>query len=576
MVPLPLSEIVNKDSRFGTVVSAIRWLGLQAQGGTKLSFDQMGDLVECFAGKIALAAAGNFVALSEVVGLHPVPVLHAISMLQPSTQRQEIALLYLQALEICSEHGIEVLGSESHELCDVLLTELGISIKESRHSSEQNATEQGFTPNTFARLALEASDFGRFPLRFEHSNLKAVSRSSLLLAARRRNYSDAGLLLLSHSIVFPQDDVEHILDWLERTRRSDGLYGPWELFPGGCTGANLSANVNVVWGQVTRSRLSGAASVRARPDLTDLLPEDLFAEVDRAEIQQGINELKSWIDDSIPDFCHFEFRDQSDLADKLKPLIELALTTWIVKQVEPVEGPNRNWAIQVAQVLGELVDEEKLIEGFRIFPTFTLALLMYPLIERTCGRRSRHAEELYQLAVDRYSTWQERVPMRRMDYHFLRWLFGVNEMQEEQSILTNLNAALISGDVNPCYLSNDSAYDITHALFYATRFGTCALPPSHPALEWSQKWLPELCLSYLLEGDCDIGGELLLNWLQLGLPKDGSFWLAIRILLGNISSSGFAHGPPAVARRDEIMLFAKHYHTTLISLAALVAAVQED
>jgi hypothetical protein len=196
------------------------------------------------------------------------------------------------------------------------------------------------------------------------------------------------------------------------------------------------------------------------------------------------------------------------------------------------------------------------------------------MLEQITGTRHPCRDDLERVVRDPYSLTQERIPMRQMDYHFLCWLFSDGGAADAQALDETLVRCLVNGAPNPCYLANDSLYDITHAIFYATKFGLEPFSGPQKAADWCAQWIPDLCASYLLEDDLDVGGELLMNWMQLGLARDHRFWFAVRMGLLCLKENGAAPGPKRIADYQRLDPFERDYHTTLITLITLLMVAE--
>jgi hypothetical protein len=567
-----LRQVLEQDCSLGAAVSVIRWLRLASLDGDEQGRELLAAAVARMRGILTDAAEGDFPALSEVTATDPISMLHAFACAGPERDAAGLAGRYEAILRSCGASGIDLIPGKVAGLAEQFFRTWGDFPVIA--SGTIAAGDEAFTAADYAVRALEASHLGAADVDPSAPDLLFLSRASLLLAARRRNCSEAGLLLLGHSICFGDDDVAHVLEWLQRIRRDDGLYGIWELFDDSCTAANLAANVNVQWALSARSATKSGPRPRGRLAPFDSLTA-AFAPLPMEDAAAAAKGLRTWVERNIDAFVAGPFRDQTDYGDQIKPLVELVLALWIIARI--AEGSeNAEWARRQGARIAKASAGEGLIEGIRIFPTSILAALMFPMLEQITGDSHPHGPEIRRLIEDNFSERQERIPMRQMDYFFMRWLISGGARCHDEAIYANLQNALVCGDANPCYLTNDSVYDITHAIFYATKFGAAPFEADTATQAWCATWIPELCVSFLLEDDLDVGAELLINWLQLDLPRTGSFWFALRLILHNLNDDGSAPGPRRLLDYQKLSPFERDYHTSLIVLIALIAAVEKD
>ncbi len=565
--------LFNKDTSVATAVSVLRWVGLSALSDpeSKALFRRA---AACLQAWLERASQSDEASLRQILLVDPIGLAHAVS-LGEAGQCSTLVGSYIKYLQECKRLTLEPTRRDKRavvqKMWECLLPEVALSTGIPQPIAGEQPDLEDFNCNSVARFALFHSSFGSRKVQIQHSLLKTVSRASLLMSMRRRNISEAGLLLMAHVILFPDDDVDHVLQWLMRIRRSDGLFGSWDLFASTDAAANLSASVNVAWALDIlgrkRALLVDAPTVNAGT-FDAAIPS--FSRARLYEVERQVQtRIETWLDK----FFTAKFRDQKEYGDKIKPLVELVLALW-VQQRSAITPESRTWARVIAAQLADLLDDEGLVEGIRIFTTSTLAALMFPMLEELVDRKSKFRQELQCIVDDPFSRGQERIPMRQMDYYFLRWLFGADRSSDAKSIQAELARTLVAACANPAYFSNDSLYDITHAVFYATKFGTEEFNADVQSVRWCQKWVPELCLSMLLEQDYDLGAELLINWVQLSLPVDDAFWLALGMIVSAVKSDGSVPGPGRLAEYDSLTPFERDYHTTLICLIAFTVAAK--
>lgn len=574
------AQILDSDPSLAATVCVVRWQGLTPGNGPagRLLADRA---AERFLRQMEAAATGAFDPLAEVLALDPLSLLHAVSLVADPAQRQTLAEAYRDIAQLCADSDISLMPVPTRPLAGQMMAELGLDLPFAQGEEAESEGAEGdplvlntFSPAGFARAALTASQGSRQAVPLDDPALHYLSRSSLLMAARRRNLSEAGLLLLSHRITFPNDDLSHVQSWLARIERSDGLYGGWDLFGDCATTANLAASVTCRWACQVSQTIAALPPKSHPAPRPAWMPQAAFTPLPVEGLEVAIARLKSWVDANFDTFLDLNFSDQTTYGKKIKPLVELILALWLVTKTAP-GSPHAAWAKAHAETIESQTSGEGLVEAVRIFPTTTLAALMFPMLEQITGRPHACRDALERVVRDPYSVCQERIPMRQMDYHFLCWLFSNGAEADSHAIAEQLTQALVSGSPNPCYLANDSLYDITHAIFYATKFGHEPFDASPQTKDWCAQWIPELCGSYLLEEDLDVGGELLMNWMQLGLPRDHRFWFAVRMTLLCLQENGAAPGPKRMTDYSTLNPFERDYHTTLIVLITLLGVVYQ-
>lgn len=517
--------------------------------------------------------------LQNILGSDQVCILHAILLLRQRTQDCRTPQLlnnYRRILLFFEERGVSIFGNaDSRPIARAIYAQL--TRRSQQHGPQFSDEEldaqpcrhleeyliQGFTPSNCLSFAIALRE-NRCCIDTSTGLLKSLFEGSLLSSARRRNFSDAGLLWLAYKLVFPKCSLPFFVEWASRIRRSDGLWGPWQLFDGLISGANLSASVNMSWSFSDNWPLPNACTSSVRSALS-------VDSIATTEIDNSINSMKAWIESAVPQFQLGSLETESDYGDRIKPFVELVLCLWLIGSNRFSCDQHALWARRQAADILPALTEERYVEALRIFPTTVLAALAFPMIEDLAGTNSPFHNEVISIVESGFSISQERLPMRQMDYWFLRELLDPTSSAVCNALNSSLERTLLHACENPGYFSNDSLYDITHAIFYATRFGRerRCLPPR--CFEWCENYIPMLCLSMVLEGDFDLGAEFIMNWVQLGLERDERFWFAVHMLMSAILPNGSLPGPRRIDKYESLTEFERDYHTTLVGLAALIA-----
>lgn len=515
---------------------------------------------------LAASDIRNLQTIQECVSTDPVNLLLAIGTIPDLAIRSGCVREYQRIESEFQTASIKLFSPGNAPLATYLLQHLaGVSVP----SVSLAGIPEQITGPSIAGFALMISEMGRVRIRCTSTLLQASLRASLLRSARKRDLIDVGLLLIAHSILFPNDDIAFITDWLSKIRRTDGLFGTWDLFPGSVSIANLLSSVTIGWSLDVQSkailaqRQSGPIRWVEAVDLPQMPAE--------SEIDKAVSRIFSWIDGHLERFNIFGgCKDLEDYGNRIKPLVELALLAWLAFSVsKDTHSPELEaHSKHIANKLVPHLKWEGFLEGLRIFPTAVLGALLIPLLEDVVGPVCPFRAEVEALAEDRFSAGQERIPMRQMDYWFMRWLFN-----KDQAHIHELDScckkSLLSYCANPILFSNDALYDITHAIFYASHFGGRQPQFSSDVRAWLNRHFDDLTLSCLLDGDSDLGAEFMMCQVYWGTGKTPLYGYAARLLVNSVSEDGSVE-PPHGVKDEKLDKFERCYHTTLVALAALL------
>ncbi|MEL6771364.1 MAG: hypothetical protein AAFP18_09900 [Bacteroidota bacterium] len=167
----------------------------------------------------------------------------------------------------------------------------------------------------------------------------------------------------------------------------------------------------------------------------------------------------------------------------------------------------------------------------------------------------------------------EVVPYRRLDQHYFLSLYEGRRLDPARFVpATALNTcrSLLSMD-------RDTAYSITHTLFYLNHFGRCQMGHDHPARGKVVLVLQSLLPHFARRGDWDVLGELLIvARCTEGFP---STTLDRYLALFQAQRDPGGYSPPSEATRqamgddpDRDRVFFACCHTTLVAALLDVAA----
>jgi hypothetical protein len=200
------------------------------------------------------------------------------------------------------------------------------------------------------------------------------------------------------------------------------------------------------------------------------------------------------------------------------------------------------------------------------------------------GRAETEDSELVQGLLDTcYLEQNESLPHRTMDVRLaLEWGGFAPDLQGWDELC---ETSIIAHRLRVPYVTDASAYALTHALFFAVAFGTRAEPATLLLRKAAvAKILTQLLVTFSLAGHWDILGELLLCWECLDLEETVIYRRAWDLFLGQQQDDGAFPGPEKRSARMEHeelrhRRFGLHYHTTLVALMALAcrqASLRKD
>jgi hypothetical protein len=398
-----------------------------------------------------------------------------------------------------------------------------------------------------------------------------------ILAARNRNVPEAALVILSSILLLGRVCPAALPRWLDAMARADGLAAP-----------SVDCDSYAVDRRHNTAVLLGTCNVYLALHALALPGAALYAGLDRGrprqgrerivlppaqarhcdDLRQSVDRLCSWIDDNV-DRLRMQLRSpRPPVRDTLRIGVEFAM---IIAQLamSPVTPPKlRDWAISTAVALQALFDDERVFRHFRGAPELAPLLRAYLLLPPVSGKNSLFTDEVRELIAEPHAIAIERPPMERLEYLTLCELAGIEFTQESESGILG-RTLLFNARGAPLLFSRNDLYDITHAVFYVTRFGARTKGPVGEWPPWLANYLPSTALSSLREKDYDLGAELLLAELYMGIDDPWVSWSA-GLLAGAVRKDGTLPLPPWVeAAEDPAGRFRHDYHTVLVALLCL-------
>ncbi|MGR5296235.1 DUF6895 family protein [Vibrio mediterranei] len=486
------------------------------------------------------------------------------------------------------EHDSLLVGPDEKEFFYSLYNH-AYNIKPQKSMSIGNilqSTEADYSPLNVLKLCLISSEFGSESIQGKIDDRRTLSSSLdlLLLSSIRMRDNTAAVHAIVSMNILGADISTDAISWLNRLKRNDGLIGTWDLFFNQENNSRLRSTVDVYFAlhscKIDKLALF-PSNKKTMPNDGRLLVKnykELGESCDEKSIlfqwEDLVNESGkcfSWLLENIHRFRLAPgVENKEDFSDRIKQFVEIVIILDIVKNFEYEGGfnPFSEAALTLSDCLKDHLNWEGLVEGIRLYPSTVLASLYLPMMENIYQEKSLHHKEIAEIVNSSFSNHLERTPMRQMDYEYLKERIGL-----DSDIESKLTETLLFGLCSPSLFASDSVYDITHTIFYATRFGKNSISHFPKSVsEWIEDYIPKLAASTMLESDSDLGSELILVSAYSDLKFDGNLSLALSILKDRISNNGTVKGP-FKSERSHLDEFEQCYHTTLVALAAIVESV---
>ena len=169
-----------------------------------------------------------------------------------------------------------------------------------------------------------------------------------------------------------------------------------------------------------------------------------------------------------------------------------------------------------------------------------------------------------------------RTPYRLLDSSYSMHKAGVKTMSESDETYYKMTV-LPNKRFNYLYLSDSSAYSITHTLFYITDMGR-----KHPSyLDYNRITLilRSMIIFYACKGNMDILGECLLDLAfinadeLLNMRQDPLVLACFELIRKAQNNSGYVYSPRHLddSKMTDEDVFFENYHTSMVSLGAAYA-----
>ncbi|MGP3950417.1 DUF6895 family protein [Streptomyces sp. 7N604] len=274
--------------------------------------------------------------------------------------------------------------------------------------------------------------------------------------------------------------------------------------------------------------------------------------------------LCDWLD------SHTEsFRLSGPKTSTLERLRRLSEFTLVLVGMTRTGGPSAAgrygaWAQGVANILWRDLHnaEEELREAVTTWssPQTRALLLAFPALELITGRLFDN----HTWMVRAVTTGTRREDHSNVNLAFTRDLAGLHDCHT--LALTELER--IRSTADPYAVSVQSMYDLTHAIFYATRMGRRRPAWTGDQATWAHQRLEKSGAACLHEHDLDLAAESVMSLLMAGCPVSRYVTDAVHAVAAIAEAEGSI--PPHARHHDAASdEFTNRYHATLTGLAAL-------
>jgi hypothetical protein len=213
------------------------------------------------------------------------------------------------------------------------------------------------------------------------------------------------------------------------------------------------------------------------------------------------------------------------------------------------------------------------VESARKQLCIAYAFVLPYLMLRTTGYRSSEYEHLLRrMQWWGYPAESEAVPYRVLDREFFLWKAG--STAAEPNWYSRYRATTLGMCCSPVYLDLESAYSVTHTLFYLTDFGGRPLTLPTDELRYIQRLVTALLVHYGRVGNWDVLGELLMMVPSVGGCNATVYEWAAGSFARARRADGTVPGNTSVATTlleasesaIDDLCFQHCYHTTLVAL----------
>jgi hypothetical protein len=285
------------------------------------------------------------------------------------------------------------------------------------------------------------------------------------------------------------------------------------------------------------------------------------------------SELVGWIESHTDHFSLAHATDARHALHLLKPLGELVLTCDVLIQGRSTEKFARKlmrWAwLQLNS--GHTIHNLLLSR-----PDLIILTSIYASFHRNGFQRHETLELIKYLAKTAFSASIQFPNWRRLDFEHALEALEIGKIRT--SSVANMWCARRP---EPWLIEHDSAYAMTHEVFYVTDFGRQPSRLPQKAAEYLSMWLPSWIDIFKLQQNFDLLAELLMVGCCLNeQPLSDSEYADVAEV---VKKNGFLPGPENGGQNlqsgkdsSERIVFLSNYHTTLVGLMAADLALAKS
>jgi hypothetical protein len=275
-------------------------------------------------------------------------------------------------------------------------------------------------------------------------------------------------------------------------------------------------------------------------------------------------QLCGWVDEQLPNFTPWH-APGTTRPNSLQRFAELAIAYDVVER-SPLHLPSldAHWR----PFIQAHVSSPAYLELARSRLDWAPALLLPYLVMRGRGDvNGYHDATLQESRRAGFPNALEVFPYRALDYAYFSRASGLDggDSQAPEDRL----AATFAGQVSCRYLVNsESAYALTHTVFYASSFGQSQVAPGH--LVNAAPIVDSMIIDCCIRGHYDLLGELLIASCVLARCRPDIREQGLQIFLATLDASG------SLLPDDEasVRSFERCYHTTMVGLILCASLAQ--
>jgi hypothetical protein len=295
--------------------------------------------------------------------------------------------------------------------------------------------------------------------------------------------------------------------------------------------------------------------------------------------RENLRSALDWVEDHLDHFDAHSDPGQIAMASDQR-VAELAVALYCCTSL--LDADFEGTMHRISMLLRRVSTRDDFFDRLIRSPSGLIILLYVHAALRASGEDDGQQREVLQRVVDAgYLSHGERPPYRDLDLRLaLEWAEIDHDLPGWDALA---QASILGRPVRVPFVDVPTAYAFTHAFFFAFALGTRPIK----AGEWfdastMQQTLSGLLVSFSLEHDWDLVGELLLCWECARLPDTPISQCAWEAFLARQQPDGAFLGPEKRGRRrtnagqpgltegdPDRRYFTRHYHTTLVAIMAL-------